>query len=60
MKREEARQVLLKIRALITGHPPGDPLERLEQIREIVAPQRKRMAKIGRDRQERGGFDRSE
>ena len=49
-----------KIRGIVLGHPPGDPTEDIEKIRELVSPQKKRMAKVGRTREERGGFDREE
>jgi hypothetical protein len=58
MDRDEARKRILEIRALITGHPPGDPVEKLKKIGEIVNPSRDRKAITGRDRQERGGYDR--
>ena len=40
------------------GHPPGDPTEDLELIRELVNPPKARKEKGGYDREETGGLDR--
>lgn len=47
-----------KIRGIIMGHPPGDPTEDLELIRELVNPPKARKEKGGYDREETGGLDR--
>ena len=49
-----------KIRGIIIGHPPGDPTEDIEKIRELVSPQKKRTATTGRTREFKGGTDREE
>jgi len=60
MKREEARELVMKIKRALTGHPPPDPREVLKEVREIIDPPKKRMVRVGRDRQDRGGLDREE
>ena len=49
-----------KIRGINIGHPPGDPTEDIEKIRDLVSPQKKRKETTGRTREFTGGTDRSE
>ena len=49
-----------KIRGVVMGHPPGNPAEDVQKIREVVNPPKQRKAKGGYDREEKGGTDRSE
>jgi hypothetical protein len=60
MDREEAQRKVREIRRILTGHPPGDPVEKLGAVMEILGTSKKRKATRGRDREEKGGRDRSE
>ena len=63
MELEEARKQVLEIkRKFFMGHPPKDPREILAGLREMLAGESgsSRRRRGSRDREERGGLDRSE
>lgn len=63
MDREEARRQVLEIKKkLFAGHPPKDPREILAELREMFGGDSggSRRRRGGRDRMERGGYDRKE
>jgi hypothetical protein len=58
MGENEDREKARKLRALFTGHPPKLPRDILKEAEAILHPTKRRKSRAGRDREEKGGFDR--